>query len=263
MIAAGSCADVGGEPIVTEAECGAAAFNVGLFDLDLQDLWASESTRCSSTSSSDRTACVHPTPSYSGSIRPEGCYYKATNDADEKLWLNPSANAIGNGADSARHSLCALSGGNNDECVADDYTCEDEGAETVSICAPNGLFLNGVEIKAGEAGTNGTNGVAGVAGAAGANGTNGVAGAAGANGTNGVAGGEGPKGDTGPQGVQGPVGALPQELKDAIALLAQAQQTINQLATTNAALTTTNAALTGKLLTCKEGGGGRRGAREL
>lgn len=89
----------------------------------------------------------------------------------------------------------------------------------------------------------------------------------------------GPQGLQGLQGVQGPAGPegiLPQELKDALALLAnhvglleEAQRTINQLATTNSALatansvlTTTNSDLTGKLFSCKDGRA-RRGAREL
>jgi len=93
-------------------------------------------------------------------------------------------------------------------CTDGDYTCSDNGVETVSICAPEGLFLNGEQMQAqglkGDAGTNGTNGVAGTNGTNGVAGTNGTKGdagadgAAGTNGTNGAAGVEGPKGETGP-----------------------------------------------------------------
>ena len=58
----------------------------------------------------------------------------AKADSASSIVLNakPSTRTVSNGAD----------------CTASDYTCTDNGAETVSICAPNGLFLNGVEVQA-------------------------------------------------------------------------------------------------------------------
>ena len=88
-IAAGRCDADGGSTIKTQADCGAAAFDLGLFDA----MWY-----CDSESAADRTACANIG---TDSNRPEGCYYK-----EEKLWWNSNPNNAGNGATAEREQLC-------------------------------------------------------------------------------------------------------------------------------------------------------------
>ena len=57
---------------------------------------------------------------------------KAVSDSSIVINANPSTRTVSNYAD----------------CTESDYTCTDNGVETGGICAPNGLFLNGVEVQA-------------------------------------------------------------------------------------------------------------------